>query len=151
MNCAIALQGKNVSPAPADKLINCKNSPTLLPASTGWNTFFTNPYEAECGPITSCMLKKKTCDFVYQGENLTIEPETGIIKAQQFIVGGWDEELCVQCENGSGSEVNYDGWKISQQDNCPPVAVVQAAVNPTSAMTLAYSMMAALLLVTQMF
>jgi len=78
-----------VSPAPADKSINCKNSPTLVPASTGWATFFTNPYEAECGPITSCMLKKKACAFVYQGENVIVEPETGIVKAQQYIVGGW--------------------------------------------------------------
>lgn len=56
-NCETALADSIVQPAPEALSIHCENDPTLLTIVNDWQSFFTNPFEGECGPVISCMLR----------------------------------------------------------------------------------------------
>ena len=54
---------------------------------------------------------------VYTG-NVKLTPLTFAATAKQNVELGYTETLCVQCENGFGSKIQKDGWKIHQKRNC---------------------------------
>jgi len=49
---------------------------------------------------------------------LTINSATGLIEAPQNIDNGFNETVCIQCNNGAGSYINQDNWNVEQTSNC---------------------------------
>jgi len=44
-------------------------------------TFFTNPFEAECGIITACSIKLVGCSAPYTGDKLFIDAASGKVES----------------------------------------------------------------------
>jgi hypothetical protein len=110
MNCAIAL-GETASPHP-DPVFYYTNTATDKVIATSYNDFFTNTYSSQCGAVTSCSLYNSGCSTSYSGGNLLINSSTGEITAKQNVNGGYNDVVCVKCENYAGSTVQQDNWSV---------------------------------------
>jgi hypothetical protein len=53
----------------------------LVEHAAGSVDFFTNPWEAECGIITTCSIKAVGCTDAYTGDKLTIDAASGKIES----------------------------------------------------------------------
>jgi hypothetical protein len=69
---------------------------------------FSNPYLIDCplcGGITSCYVKPApSCTGTYSGY-AKIDPVNLGLMAQQNIAYGYNETLCVECQNAGGAVV----------------------------------------------
>ena len=50
----------------------------------------------------------------YTGSNLVIDAVSGKITANQNIVLGYNETVCIECANTGGSKITYDNWNVIQ-------------------------------------
>lgn len=91
-------------------------SPTVN-VGAGWTSFFTLSTSKVCG-ITECSIKAKGCKENYTGKNLVMGKRSPwLLKAVMNSKAKWEEEVCIQCENGSATKT-VDNVKISQKQ--PP-------------------------------
>lgn len=131
MNCAIALDGALVSSAHPDQIVEYKYQNMVSTEVASSNAvFFTNPYVAQCGPITSCKLYNSGCSTAYNGMDLYIDEITGKITAYDGIQNGWTEKVCVKCENYGKSSITQDEWTVHQKADCT-VALTGEKVTPS--------------------
>jgi hypothetical protein len=50
---------------------------------------------------------------------LTINSATGQIESPQNLDAGYNDTVCIQCNNGvGGSVINKDNWNVEQTSNC---------------------------------
>jgi len=74
---------------------------TKKKVADGWADFFTNPYVAQCGPITTCTLHAKGCTVAILQ---SINSVTGVLMDQN-IKAGYTTEYCVKCQNVDGGTI----------------------------------------------
>ena len=117
-NCATALAGAVQGTPLVDQTIAYLNDASLVTKAAGFASFFTNPFESFCGAITTCSLKVSGCGSDYAGSNLAITANTGAITGKQNIAAGYEDTVCIRCENTHGSYVEYDTWKVTQAPDC---------------------------------
>ena len=83
----------------------------------GWTSFFTLSTAKVCG-ITECSIKAKGCTGDYTGKNLVMGKRSPwLLKAVMNSKAKWEEEVCIECKNGSATKT-VDNVKISQKQ--PP-------------------------------
>ena len=109
-------QTSNLTP----QIFNYLNTPTYktLPY-TGFSTIFTNQFLTDCGSATNCYLRAQGCVAPYTG-HVTMDPVTFAITAQQDYDPGYQEYLCVVCENSASGTTGTlgDNWYVEQRMNC---------------------------------
>jgi hypothetical protein len=76
------LVATNVSPVHPDVILNYVDSDTLVEQAPGSAGFFTNPFEAECGIITTCVIKAQGCSAAYTGDKFTIDATSGKVESK---------------------------------------------------------------------
>ena len=64
------------------------------------------------------MIKNQGCRDPYSGKNIQINSLTGEVTANQNVSDGYNETICIRCENAAGSFVTQDIWKIEQLSDC---------------------------------
>jgi hypothetical protein len=112
MNCAIALKGETQKNAHPDKVVEYLDSAKRVSVASSYSAFFTNQYNFQCGPVTSCSIKVQGCGSAYGGSNLVIN-SAGLITSNQNVDAGFIETVCVECQNTAGSKVTQDNWKVT--------------------------------------
>jgi hypothetical protein len=101
-----------------DQTIAYDASSSLVTKASGFADFFTNPFESFCGAITTCSLKVAGCGSAYSAGNLAITANTGAITGKQNVAAGYEDTVCIRCENTHGSFVDHDNWKVTQAPDC---------------------------------
>lgn len=86
---------------------------TLAPYSDS-TTMFTNLNSAHCGPFTTCYPLPVGCTGVASDYTGYAKIETGTLAIQANTTEhyGYNETLCIKCENAAGSTVQHDNFKI---------------------------------------
>ena len=112
-DCATALDGAVQGSPLADQTVTYADNSALLTKASGFADFFTNPFIATCNAITACSLKESGCGSAYGLGNIEITSATGEIKAKQNIDIGYEDTVCISCQNSAGSTITYDGWKVT--------------------------------------
>jgi len=77
---------------------------------------FPNEFNADCGSFTTCYLKALGCVDAYVG-NVIMNPVTFALSSAQNIDPGYDELLCVVCENLVNGNIGNTGtmgnsWRV---------------------------------------
>jgi hypothetical protein len=76
-DCSIALIGATAATLHSDQTIPYVSSSSWLTVASSSSVFFTNPFSASCGAITSCSLFDVDCSTGFTGTHLKITPLTG--------------------------------------------------------------------------
>jgi hypothetical protein len=76
------LGGQNVDTQVSDVIIDYVDSTALVTQGTSSAAFFTNPFKAECGVITTCVIKAQGCSAAYTGDKLTIDATSGKVESK---------------------------------------------------------------------
>jgi hypothetical protein len=80
---------------------------------------FTNLNSAKCGAFTTCYPLPTGCTGTYPATGKAkIETGTLALQVNQTAQYGYNETLCIACENAAGSKITHDNWKIQQKINC---------------------------------
>jgi len=73
---------------------------------------FANTNSADCGDFTNCGLKPLGCGSgTYSGKAFYNSALTRVEVVQNEDYG-YNEYLCVECENSVGSKTSHDNWHI---------------------------------------
>jgi len=81
-NCATALVGATQGSPVPNKIINFVDNAALVEQAAGSASFFTNPFNGECGVITACSIKAAGCTDAYTGDKLSITSNTGKVESK---------------------------------------------------------------------
>jgi len=74
-------------------------------------SMFSNANSADCGGFTACEVLPVGCSGTYAGR-ATMTASTFALNMRQDIDAGYEETLCVKCQNALGSSVQHDNWTI---------------------------------------
>jgi hypothetical protein len=102
-NCATALASAVQGSPLIDQTVTYAANSALVTKASGFADFFTNPFIATCNAISACSLKASGCSGSYDDGNLVITSSTGEITAAQNIDAGYEDTVCIECQNEAGS------------------------------------------------
>jgi len=79
---------------------------------------FSNTNSADCGGFTACSVKPVGCGAGSYTGKATMTASTFALNMRQDVDAGYDETLCIECQNAAGATVQHDNWEIKQIRNC---------------------------------
>ncbi len=86
-------------------------SPGFKTLAAGATDMFSNVNSADCGAFTTCYPKPQGCSGTYTGR-AKVEAGTLALKVEQSAKQGYNETLCIVCENAAGSKTQHDNFSI---------------------------------------